>query len=290
MKKLLFVMLTIIISSPFASAKIIGDINGDSKIGLEEAIYAIQIISSHTQPVYPTPSADAGPDQTITWQQTVTLDGSASLDPTNKALTYLWNLSKQPAGSTATLNNLESITPTFVPDLNGEYITTLTLINADNKSNADTVKANVDCSFIENVKGDYTGSFTGAEFHGNWTASIADNGELTFSVTDISGGVEYFVQSLDGTGTLNNDGTISNTETNLMISVSGIKYDINIPLTGRVNCDGSFNATSGDSRINISGIINPDGSVTGNWAFDITVIGFNENDSGTFTGSIISAD
>ncbi|MBY6191880.1 chitinase [Microbulbifer agarilyticus] len=56
------------------------------------------------------PSADAGADQMVTTPATVTLNGSASSDPDGDALTYSW---VQVAGSSVTLSDASSATPTF---------------------------------------------------------------------------------------------------------------------------------------------------------------------------------
>jgi len=55
------------------------------------------------------PIANAGPDQTVNEGATVTLNGSASSDPENDALTYVWTA---PEG--ITLNSTTSANPTFI--------------------------------------------------------------------------------------------------------------------------------------------------------------------------------
>lgn len=75
------------------------------------------------------PTADAGPDQTVQVGVLVQLDGSGSNDIDDDALTYLWTLISQPAGSLAALSSATAINPTFVADLVGTY--TLELIVND---------------------------------------------------------------------------------------------------------------------------------------------------------------
>jgi len=67
------------------------------------------------------PEADAGDDQTVATGETVFLDGSASSDPNDDPLTYGWTLIEKPEGSTASLTDADTATPSFVADLDGEY-------------------------------------------------------------------------------------------------------------------------------------------------------------------------
>lgn len=69
-----------------------------------------------------TPVAAAGEDQTSIHDRLVNLDGSASSDPDQDyPLSYSWVLATTPPGSTATLQNGQTIQPTFTPDLAGDY-------------------------------------------------------------------------------------------------------------------------------------------------------------------------
>lgn len=78
-------------------------------------------ISSQNAP----PNADAGPDQGTFVGNLVSLNGSASNDPDFDLITFSWTLITQPAGSTATLSDADTATPTFVPDLPGSYVVEL---------------------------------------------------------------------------------------------------------------------------------------------------------------------
>ncbi|MEM7223637.1 MAG: PKD domain-containing protein [Pseudomonadota bacterium] len=71
------------------------------------------------------PIADAGPDQVVSPGDTVQLDGTGSLDPQGDPLNYDWQLIAQPGGSSASLSNPTSATPSFVADLLGNYIAQL---------------------------------------------------------------------------------------------------------------------------------------------------------------------
>lgn len=77
----------------------------------------------------PKVSANAGADQEITLGETVSLDGSASNTSDGKTLTYRWEITKKPSGSTVALSNTTDIKPSFVPDREGEYQISLTVAN-----------------------------------------------------------------------------------------------------------------------------------------------------------------
>ncbi len=85
------------------------------------------------------PVADAGPDQPAQVNDTVTLDGSGSNDADGDELTFVWTLSSQPAGSTATLTNPTGIFPTILIDEPGDYVIELIVNDGADDSAPDTV-------------------------------------------------------------------------------------------------------------------------------------------------------
>lgn len=90
------------------------------------------------------PIADAGPNQTASIGATVTLNGSRSTNPSGVGtLTYSWAFASRPSGSTATLSNPTSVMPTFVIDVGGNYVITLTVSNG---SGTDTANVTISTS------------------------------------------------------------------------------------------------------------------------------------------------
>jgi hypothetical protein len=85
------------------------------------------------------PVANAGPDQTVTAGQQVTLDGSLSSDPNGDPLTYSWCLRGRPQGSMVTLSGANTARPTFTPDIAGSYVFCLTVNDGQSGSASDSV-------------------------------------------------------------------------------------------------------------------------------------------------------
>lgn len=87
------------------------------------------------------PIADAGVDQSVPPNSTVTLNGLASYDPNSDPLTVLWS---QVSGEDVILSNPNSASPTFSAPLNeGELIFSLTVNDGKTDSVADTVTITV---------------------------------------------------------------------------------------------------------------------------------------------------
>jgi len=100
----------------YVAQLIVNDGNSDS------APDTVVIDSFNTRPV-----ADAGPNQTATIGDTVTLDGTGSSDADGDALTYDWALTSRPTGSAAALDDDTSQTPAFEADVEGLYVGQLTV-------------------------------------------------------------------------------------------------------------------------------------------------------------------
>ena len=85
------------------------------------------------------PTAHAGADQTVPASATVTLDGSGSGDADGDPLSYSWSFVSRPAASTATLNTVDPVRPTFVADQLGSYTIELIVDDGIAFSDPDTV-------------------------------------------------------------------------------------------------------------------------------------------------------
>ena len=87
------------------------------------------------------PVANAGTAQNVTIGSLVTLDGSASSDANSDALTYKWDFTAKPVGSSASLSSSTIAKPTFTPDLAGTYL--LNLIVNDDKVNSSAASVTI---------------------------------------------------------------------------------------------------------------------------------------------------
>ena len=86
------------------------------------------------------PVANAGDDAFVATGETVMLSGLASTDSNDLTLTYNWQIERSVSGSQASIVNPTSATPSFTPDLDGEYILSLQVSNGDLTSTPDLIK------------------------------------------------------------------------------------------------------------------------------------------------------
>ena len=82
------------------------------------------------------PNAVAGPSQNVALHSTVTLSSAGSADPNSAPLplNYQWTFGTVPAGSAAALNNANTASAQFTPDVAGAYVVRLLTSNAHGTS------------------------------------------------------------------------------------------------------------------------------------------------------------
>ncbi len=113
-------------------------IDTDVKLPLPAFNSAVAIKLSYDSP-YTMPIAIAGADQIKFYENTFTIDGSTSVDPSGKQLTYSWSVVNKPQSSSLTLKNPAAASFDVEPDLSGYYSFRLVVSNAIQTSVADTV-------------------------------------------------------------------------------------------------------------------------------------------------------
>jgi len=101
---------------------------------VDSAPATVTIVTANSPPV-----ANAGLDQAVSVGQLVQLDGSQSSDVDRDVLAYRWSFMSRPPGSTATLSNALTVTPTLRVDLHGDYVVQLIVNDGHVDSEPDTV-------------------------------------------------------------------------------------------------------------------------------------------------------
>src|SRR3989339_145515 len=92
--------------------------------GTDSVIY--KAILSNSSPL-----ANAGMDQFVVRGDLVILDGGGSSDPDeNYPLSYSWDIVSRPIDSTAVLFGENTVSPTFIADLPGDYVVRLTVTDS----------------------------------------------------------------------------------------------------------------------------------------------------------------
>ena len=127
------------------------------------------------------PVANAGADQTVNHAILVTLDGSGSSDPDeNYPLTYAWEITSMPDGSSVTLSNPNTVNPSFIPDVPGDYTIQLIVTDALNLASApDTVIVSTsNTAPVAEAGPDQSITMVGSTVYLDGTQSYDDDGDL----------------------------------------------------------------------------------------------------------------
>jgi hypothetical protein len=97
--------------------------NGIRRITLVPPAGHSSMISSVASGRLIIPVANAGSNQTVPLNREVVLNGSGSYDPQGHSLSYSWSYQNAPdLNNTPSLSDPASVAPTFVPDLEGDYV------------------------------------------------------------------------------------------------------------------------------------------------------------------------
>ncbi len=234
------------------------------------------------------PVANAGSGQNVSTGSQVSLDASNSSDADGDSLTYSWSFSSIPSGSSVALANASVISTTFTPDVDGNYIISLTVNDGTTNSNSDTVtivastsssgsntipvanagsdqsvitgsEVSLDASNSSDTDGDsltYSWSFSSIPSGSN--AALANTSVVSTTFTpDIDGNYIIALIVNDGSENSNEDLITISSSTS---SSSAITYAI--VDTNQTSCYGSDNGTSTISCTNAG----EDGSYSGNQA------------------------
>ncbi|PIT81355.1 PKD domain-containing protein [Limnohabitans sp. 15K] len=165
-----------------AGTYVINLIVSDGKLSSPQVVVTVVATTGNAVPV-----ANAGIAQNVTLNTKVVLDGSASSDANfYDVLTYNWTLPVKPDKSSALLLLANSAKPTFVADVVGTYVASLTVSDGKSESapklviiNASTANSQpvANAGVSQNVLPDATVTLDGS------ASSDADFNTLTYSWT-----------------------------------------------------------------------------------------------------------
>jgi len=220
------------------------------------------------------PIADAGADSNALTGTEVELDGSASYNPGGGMLRFDWTTAGTPAGSSTVLHNPGRPDPSFVPDVEGDYVFALTVDNGRAASVPDqvTVSAthfdappNADAGRDQEVPSGVAVTLDG-------TASDDPNGlPLTYMTYDGLGNLLSLTDARGNTMRFAYDGLDRQTKiTDALGGVTALGYDANGNLTGITDPLGRATSQSFDPLNRVVRIIDAAGAITG---FDYDAVG-----------------
>ncbi|MEQ3695878.1 MAG: PKD domain-containing protein [Pseudomonadales bacterium] len=162
----------------------------------------IRDTSKNTMPV-----AAAGPDLQVDLGKNVVLDGSSSSDADGDTLSYSWALMSRPSGSSAQLNDANTASPNFTPDVEGDFVFQLVVSDGQSVSIPDVVmvhdtERNLAPSASFSFGYNSADPYTGLPITLNGSSSSDPNGDsLSYSWTLIPASGSSSVLSGNGTAT-----------------------------------------------------------------------------------------
>ncbi len=134
-------------NSSAASTTFNADVTGDYVVQLQVTdafgltntdVVIVRDGASNTIPVAVANAANPGQDYFVSLNTATTLQGSAT-DADGDSLSYSWLLVSKPAGSSAALSNTTTLTPSFTPDVDGDYVIQLFVSDGQSTSIPDVV-------------------------------------------------------------------------------------------------------------------------------------------------------
>ena len=117
-----------------AGAYVVSLVVNDGSLNSNAATVTVTAAVANVAPV-----ANAGAAQNVGTGTLVTLNGAPSSDANGDQLTYAWTLTSKPTGSSASLTNPTSATPSFTADVMGTYVASLVVNDGSLNSNTATV-------------------------------------------------------------------------------------------------------------------------------------------------------
>lgn len=143
------------------------------------------------------PIANAGADQNVATNYTITLDGSLSNDADGDALSYKWSLNSKPNGSVASLSSTTSKNPTLKFDVPGTYSAILIVSDGKVESAASTVTFTVvDAKYVYTFKNpNFQYSYSTSEYDRTNRFGCWDFSFEIFTTTRLSPSKVYDVDS-----------------------------------------------------------------------------------------------
>ena len=249
----------------------------DGKLNSTPSTVTISVGNSNVAPV-----ANAGIAQNVVVGATTSLNGSNSSDANGDSITYSWKLLTIPAGSNATLANATSVNPTFVPDIAGNYVVSLTVNDGSLSSAASTVTITASTTNIAPIAnaGNSQSVVTGSTVHLDGTNSNDANGDsLTYlwtltskptnstaTLSSTNATSPSFIADKNGNYVISlivNDGSLNSKSSTVTITAATTN------LAPIANAGGGLNVYIGTTvTLNGTGSYDPNGdSLVYSWAF-----------------------
>jgi hypothetical protein len=205
----------------------------DGKSSSQVSIVEIDVVQANLAP-----AANAGQDISVLVNNEVTLDGSLSIDVNNDILAYQWSFTSVPNGSSAALRNEFSVSPSFTPDVGGNYLISLIVNDGDVDSEADTVVVTVEAESIKLFENSFFGLTERPmpySLNGNASATIIGTNTYeieTYKLT--AAGKDFVIRDLSATDANSVVAPYFHGLSNGQIIADGTTVDFSLvsPLTG----------------------------------------------------------